>query len=164
MLRVYKADPYLTDPDEIARQRARIANAYNALNHMPGHPAIVGVRDFAPVDEHEDRFVLVTGDVRGQALRLHIDKPNDELNWQAICADRPSALDRALMAVVTESNESTEAVPAIESPADQRARLRRFGVIALDVLALMAGVAAADRVLASEAVDRLVAVAFAILF
>ncbi len=76
LLRVYKADPYLTDPGEIAQQRARIANAYNALNQMPGHPAIVGVRDFAPVDEHEDRFVLVTEDVRGQALRVHIDKAN----------------------------------------------------------------------------------------
>lgn len=76
LLRVYKADPYLTDPEEVAQQRALIANAYNALNHMPGHPAIVGVRDFAPADEHEDRFVLVTEDVRGQALRLHIDKPN----------------------------------------------------------------------------------------
>jgi len=75
ILRVYKADPYLTDPDQVALQRARIANAYNALNQMPGHPGIVGVRDFAPVDEHEDRFVLVTEDVRGQALRLHIDRP-----------------------------------------------------------------------------------------
>jgi serine/threonine protein kinase len=74
LLRAYKADPYL--PDEArAQQRARIANAYNALNGMPGHPGIVGVRDFFGT-EHEDRYVLVTEDVPGQALRLHIDKPN----------------------------------------------------------------------------------------
>jgi len=74
LLRAYKADPYL--PDEArAQQRARIANAYNALNSMPGHPGIVGVRDFFAT-EHEDRYVLVTEDVPGQALRLHIDKPN----------------------------------------------------------------------------------------
>ena len=47
----------------------------SALNHMPGHPGIIGVRDFFAT-EAEDRYVLVTEDVSGQALRLHIDKPN----------------------------------------------------------------------------------------
>ena len=41
---------------------------------MPGHPSIVGVRDFFAT-EAEDQYVLVTEDVPGQALRLHIDKP-----------------------------------------------------------------------------------------
>ena len=74
LLRAYTADPYLPD-DARQQQRARIANAYDALNHMPGHPGVVGVRDFFAT-EHEDRYILVTEDVPGQALRLHIDKPN----------------------------------------------------------------------------------------
>ncbi|MFE3001412.1 protein kinase [Nocardia sp. NPDC059246] len=74
LLRVYTADPYLP-PGERAQQRGRIANAYNALNHMPGHPAIIGVRDFF-ASEHEDSYVLVTEDIQGPALRLHIDKAN----------------------------------------------------------------------------------------
>ena len=74
LLRVYAADPYLPSAER-AQQRTRIANAYNALNHMPGHPGIVGVRDFFAT-ENEDRYVLVTEDVPGQALRLHTDKPN----------------------------------------------------------------------------------------
>ena len=74
LLRVYAADPYLPEAER-AQQRTRIANAYNALNHMPGHPSIIGIRDFFAT-EAEDRYVLVTEDVPGQALRLHIDKPN----------------------------------------------------------------------------------------
>ena len=35
LLRVYAADPYLPSAER-AQQRTRIANAYNALNHMPG--------------------------------------------------------------------------------------------------------------------------------
>lgn len=72
-LRVYQADPYLPEPDRSA-QRRRIANAYEALNKMPAHPNIAGARDFFPT-EAEDRFVLVTEDLAGQALRVHIDKP-----------------------------------------------------------------------------------------
>ena len=74
LLRAYATDPYLPDKARV-QQAARIANAYNALNHMPGHPGILGVRDFFAT-EHEDRYILVTEDVPGQALRLHIDKPN----------------------------------------------------------------------------------------
>lgn len=73
-LRVYKADPYLP-ADQRQAQRKRISNAYAALNRMPTHPNIVGARDFFAT-EAEDGYVLVTEDVLGQALRLHIDKPN----------------------------------------------------------------------------------------
>jgi len=74
LLRAYEADPYL--PEEArAQQRARIANAYKALSQMPPHVGVVGVRTFFPT-EHEDRYILVTEDVAGQALRLHIDKPS----------------------------------------------------------------------------------------
>jgi serine/threonine protein kinase len=74
LLRVYQADPYLTDPEERKRERARIANAFFALNQLPGHPFIAGAKGFFATEE-EDRYVLVTEDVAGEALRLHIDKP-----------------------------------------------------------------------------------------
>lgn len=74
LLRAYQADPYLTDPEARERQKARIANAFFALNRLPGHPLIAGARSFFAT-EGEDRYVLVTEDVSGQALRLHIDKP-----------------------------------------------------------------------------------------
>lgn len=68
------------------------------------------------------------------------------------------------MVVVAEHNVSTEAAFAGANPDDRRARIRRFAVIALDILALMVGVAAADRVLGPEAVDRLLSVIFATSF
>ena len=74
LLRVYQADPYLTDQQERERQKARIANAFFALNRLPGHPYVAGAKSFFAT-EGEDRYVLVTDDVPGQALRLHIDKP-----------------------------------------------------------------------------------------
>jgi serine/threonine protein kinase len=73
-LRVYRADPHLTDPEARARQKALIANAFYALGRLPGHPFIAGAKSFFAT-EGEDRYVLVTDDVSGQALRLHIDKP-----------------------------------------------------------------------------------------
>lgn len=73
LLRVFVADPYLPEAER-ARQRARIANAFTALNRLPGHPFIAGAKSFFGT-EAEDRFVLVTEDLAGQALRLHIDKP-----------------------------------------------------------------------------------------
>jgi serine/threonine protein kinase len=76
-LRVYKADPYLPTEQRTA-QRKRIGNAYEALNRMPPHPNIVGARDFFAT-EGEDGYVLVTEDVLGQALRLHLDKPGQAL-------------------------------------------------------------------------------------
>jgi serine/threonine protein kinase len=41
---------------------------------MPGHPSIIGVRDFFAT-EGEDKYILVTEDVPGKALRVHIEKP-----------------------------------------------------------------------------------------
>ena len=77
LLRSYSADPYLPEAERM-HQRSRIANAYKALNGMPGHPGVVSVRDFFAT-ESEDRYILVTEDVVGQALRLHIDKPTHAL-------------------------------------------------------------------------------------
>lgn len=80
LLRSYQADPYLTDPDARERQTARIANAFFALNRLPGHPLLAGAKSFFAT-ESEDRYVLVTEDVSGQALRLHIDKPSLALTF-----------------------------------------------------------------------------------
>ncbi|HJL02365.1 MAG TPA: protein kinase [Polyangiaceae bacterium LLY-WYZ-15_(1-7)] len=96
LLRAYTAD-HLAPPAERKKERARIANAYNALNNMPGHPGIMTVRDFFPT-EHEDRYILVTEDVAGQALRLHIDKPNLALTVDQklrVAADLLDALSHA---------------------------------------------------------------------
>jgi serine/threonine protein kinase len=79
LVRAYQADPY-QPPEEREKQRLLISNAYRALSSMPGHPSIVGVRDFFP-SEGEDRYFLVTEDVPGQALRLHIEKPTLALTF-----------------------------------------------------------------------------------
>jgi serine/threonine protein kinase len=74
LLRAYKADPLLPADERVA-QAKRISNAFRALNQLPSHPAIPGVRDFFPTDGDE-LFILVTQDAPGQALRLHLKKPS----------------------------------------------------------------------------------------
>lgn len=96
LLRVYQADPYLP-ADERAEQRFRIANAYRALSRLPPHPNIVSVRDFFPT-ENGDGYVYVTEEVSGQALRLHIDKPNLALTIDQqlrVAGELLAALDHA---------------------------------------------------------------------
>lgn len=94
LLRAYQADPY-KPAEERQAQRRLISNAYRSLNSMPGHPRIVGVRDFFAT-EGEDRYILVTEDVPGQALRVHIEKPALALTFDQkarIAADLFSALE-----------------------------------------------------------------------
>ena len=94
ILRAYKADPYLPAAER-DQQKTRIANAFTALNHMPGHQGVVGARDFFATDS-EDCFVLVTDDVAGQALQLHIDKPTLALTLDQklrVATDLLSALE-----------------------------------------------------------------------
>ena len=79
LLRVYQADPYLPEADREA-QRARIANAYQALSRLPAHAGIVGAKDFFLTDA-ADRFVLAIEDVPGQALHLHLSRPNLALTF-----------------------------------------------------------------------------------
>jgi serine/threonine protein kinase len=73
ILKVYRGDPYVPAAERSA-QRARISNAYQALSRLPAHPGIAGARDFFPT-EGDERFVLVTEDIPGQALRLHLSRP-----------------------------------------------------------------------------------------
>lgn len=79
LLRVYQADAYLEEALR-ERQRQRITNAYLALSKLPSHPGILGARDFFAT-EAEDRYVLVTQDVPGRALRLHLQKPQLALTF-----------------------------------------------------------------------------------
>jgi serine/threonine protein kinase len=80
LLRVYRADPFLAEPEREA-QRIAIANAYDVLARMPPNPCIVGRRDFFPVED-DSRYVLVLDDVPGQALTVHLSDPR-----QALAAD-----------------------------------------------------------------------------
>ncbi|MCB0062187.1 MAG: NERD domain-containing protein, partial [Caldilineaceae bacterium] len=73
LLRVYRADPYLPASERAAQQR-RITNAYRALSRLPAHPNIVRAQDFF-ADEEAHCYILVTEDVAGQALRLHLNQP-----------------------------------------------------------------------------------------
>ncbi|WP_058553932.1 protein kinase [Thiohalocapsa sp. ML1] len=72
-LRVYRADPYQDAPSREAERRL-IGNAYRALSRLPPHASIVGARDFFPLED-ESGYVLVTDDVPGSALRLHLERP-----------------------------------------------------------------------------------------
>lgn len=78
-LRVYKADPYLP-PEDRAAQAERIKTAYLALAAMQGHPNIAGAREFFEADLGQ--YVLVTEDVSGQSLRVHIDNPALPLTFE----------------------------------------------------------------------------------
>jgi serine/threonine protein kinase len=72
-LRVYQADPYLPEAERQA-QINRIANAYRALSKLPLHPNIVAARDFFPTDDDRS-FILILDDAPGQALTVHMARP-----------------------------------------------------------------------------------------
>jgi serine/threonine protein kinase len=93
LIRAYQADPYRPQ-EEREKQRLLISTAFRALSTTSGHPGIVGVRDFFPT-EGEDKYILVTEDVPGQALRVHIAKPTMALTVDqknTVAADLLSAL------------------------------------------------------------------------
>ena len=95
-LRVYPVDPYRPEAER-RRERRRIENAFRAVAAMPGHPNILTVREFFPT-ESEDRFVLVSGDVAGHALRQHVRKSALALTFDqkiAVARDVLAALDHA---------------------------------------------------------------------
>lgn len=93
LIRAYQADPYKSQ-DERAKQRLLISTAYRTLSTTPGHPSIVGVRDFFP-SEAEDKYFLVTEDVPGQALRVHIAKPT-----MALTLDQKTTIARDLLSAL----------------------------------------------------------------
>lgn len=72
-LRVYQADPY--QPEEVRKAQVnRITNAYRALSRLPLHPNIVAARDFFPTDDDRS-FILILDDAPGQALTVHLARP-----------------------------------------------------------------------------------------
>lgn len=97
LIRVYQADPY-APVEERAARRNLIATAYRALSRLPGHPNIVGARDFFETDEG-DRYVLVTEDVSGQALRVHLERPA-----LALTLDQKYRIARELLAALAHAH------------------------------------------------------------
>jgi serine/threonine protein kinase len=110
-LRVYKADPY---QDAAARKEEfkKISNAYRAVAHMPTHANVLAVKDLFVSDE-ENQVVLVTEDLPGQALRLHIKKPSMALTFDQklqVMQDVLAALDHAHRYEVIHRNLTPDAV------------------------------------------------------
>ena len=97
-LTVTKADPYL-DAEAREAQRVRIANAFTALSALPPHPNIQAVRDFFAAED-DSSFVLVTSDIQGNPLRLHIDTP--EL---ALTLDQKRAITRQVLAGLAHAHQ-----------------------------------------------------------
>jgi serine/threonine protein kinase len=95
-LRVYQVDPY-QDAAAQASQRKLISNAYRAIAQMPSHQNILAVRDFFGTEE-EDKLILVTEDLAGNALRQHIQRSDLALTFDqklGIMRDVLTALDHA---------------------------------------------------------------------
>ncbi|HOW51498.1 MAG TPA: protein kinase [bacterium] len=110
-LRVYQADPY---QDETARKEEfkKISNAYRAVAHMPTHANVLAVKDLFK-NEDEDKIVLVTEDLPGQALRLHINKASLALTFDQklqVMRDVLSALDHAHRHEVIHRNLTPDAI------------------------------------------------------
>ena len=95
-LRLYRVDPY-EDQTIQDKQLNVISNAYRSVALIDSHPNILGVRDFFK-NEDGDRFILVTEDIKGQALSLYIKKPLLSLTFDqklSIIKDILTALDSA---------------------------------------------------------------------
>jgi serine/threonine protein kinase len=107
LIRAYQADPY-NPPGEREKQKLLISTAYRALSSMSGHAGIVAVREFF-ASESEDKYFLVTEDVPGQALRLHIEKSTLALTLDQkinIAADLLNALSHLASNKVVHRNIS----------------------------------------------------------
>ena len=110
-LRVYQADPY---QDEAARNEElkKISNAYRAVAHIPTHANILAVKDLFTTED-EDKVVLVTEDLPGQPLRLHINKTALTLTFDQklqVMRDVLSALDHTHRHEVIHRNLTPDAI------------------------------------------------------
>ena len=96
-LRVYQADPY--QPEDMRKAQVnRIANAYRALSKLPLHPNIVAARDFFPTDDDKS-FILILDDVPGQALTVHMARPQ-----LALTLDQKWHVAKDLLAALTHAH------------------------------------------------------------
>jgi len=110
-LRVYKADPYQTDAER-KREYLLISNAFRAVTNLPSHESILKVREFIESEE-QDQFTIVTDDVPGQPLRLHINKASLALTFDQklqVMRDVLSALDHAHRHEVIHRNLTPDAI------------------------------------------------------
>lgn len=110
-LRVYQADPY---QDKAARDEEfrKISNAYTAVDHMPSHANILKVKELIS-DEDKGAVILVTEDIPGQSLRMHINKTSQALTFDqklAIMRDVLSGLDHAHRYEVIHRNLTPDAI------------------------------------------------------
>ncbi len=97
-LRVYQADPYL--PEEMRQaQLNRIANAYRALSRLPLHPNIVAARDFFSTDDDKS-FILILEDALGQALTVHLARPQ-----LALTLDQKWRVGKDLLAALAHAHQ-----------------------------------------------------------
>ena len=110
-LRVYHADPYQEEETRKAEFK-KISNAYQAVAHMPTQANVLAVKDlFITDDEH--KVVLVTEDLPGQALRLHINKSSLALTFDQklqVMRDVLSALDHSHRHEVIHRNLNPDAI------------------------------------------------------
>lgn len=96
-LRVYQADPY--QPEDVRKaQINRIANAYKALSKLPLHHNIVAARDFFSMEDDKS-FVLILDDVPGQALTVHLARPQ-----LALTLDQKWRVAKDLLAALTHAH------------------------------------------------------------
>jgi serine/threonine protein kinase len=110
-LRVYQADPYL---EHSARDKEfrKISNAYRAVARMPSHANVLAVKDLF-TNEDENEVVLVTEDLAGQSLHLHINKPALALTFDQklqVIRDVLAALDHAHHYEVIHRNLTPDAI------------------------------------------------------
>lgn len=96
-LRLYQADPY--QPEDVRKAQVnRIANAYRALSKLPLHPNIVAARDFFPTDDDKS-FILILEDAPGQALTVHMARPQ-----LALTLDQKWRVAKDLLAALTHAH------------------------------------------------------------
>lgn len=98
-LRVYQADPY--QPEDVRKAQVhRIANAYRALSKLPLHPNIVAARDFFPTDDDKS-FILILDDAPGQALTVHMARPQ-----LALTLDQKWRVAKDLLAALAHAHQN----------------------------------------------------------
>ncbi len=97
-LRVYHADPYQPQKTRTA-QLQLIANAYQALSALPSHPNIVAARDFFPADDDKS-FILILDDAPGQALTVHLERPQ-----LALTLDQKWRVAKDLLTALTHAHQ-----------------------------------------------------------
>jgi serine/threonine protein kinase len=110
-LMVYRTDPY---QEKTARDEEfqKISNAYIAVDNMPSHANILKVKEII-TDEESGTVILVTEDIPGQSLRLHITKTSQALTFDQkleVMRDVLAGLDHAHHYEVIHRNLTPDAI------------------------------------------------------